>query len=37
MTKTGRVRAVALLAAVGLLPLGCSDSSTASIAAETLR
>ena len=27
MTKTGRVRAVALLAAVGLLPLGCSDSS----------
>ena len=27
MTKTGRVRAVALLAAVGLLPSGCSDSS----------
>ena len=28
MTKTGRVRAVALLAAVGLLPSGCSNSST---------
>ena len=27
MTKTGRVRAVALVAAVGLLPSGCSDSS----------
>ena len=27
MTKTGRVRAVALLAAVGLLLSGCSDSS----------
>ena len=27
MTKTGRVRAVALLAAVGLLPSGCSNSS----------
>ena len=30
MTKTGRVRAVALVAAVGLLPSGCSDSSTQS-------
>ena len=27
MTKTGKVKAVALVAAVGLLPLGCSDSS----------
>ena len=29
-TKTGRVRALAILAAAGLLPSGCSDSSTQS-------